>query len=163
MKKNRPIKHLHGQGNVQKLVAPEMRQEVVGVKRRLDENSGHPGRKSLKMRPYTVVDWGAVLHIMSDKLKFCTNELTKQRQGALKIERKYFPPEAAGKKPTVEALETLQFAFADFKGFDDVVKCLKRLEEFRHKAFLEAEKILNPEEEDDREEDDFWFDPFEEG
>ena len=100
---------------------------------------------------------------MSDKLKFCTNELSKQRQSVLKIERKYFPPEAKGKKPTVEALETLEFAFADFKGFDDVVKCLKRLEEFKHKAFLEAEKILYPEDEDDREEDDFWFDPFEEG
>ena len=160
MTKNQPIKHLHGQGNVQQLIAPEMRQQIVGVKRQLDENAGHPRSKSLKSRPYALVDWGRVLHIMSDKLKFCTNELNKQRQGILKIERKYFPPEATGKKPTFESLEILEYAFADLTGFNDVVKCLERLEEFRHRAAIEVMNILCPEEEDDREEDDFWFDPF---
>jgi hypothetical protein len=161
MKNTHPTNHLHDQGNVKQLVTPQMRQQVVRVKRQLDEHAGYPS-KSLKTSPCALVDWGRVLRIMSDKLKFCTSQLSKQRQSVRKIERKYFPPEATGKKPSIEALETLAYAFAD-SGFFDVVKCLERLEEFRGRAFLEVGKILYAEEKDDHKEDDDWFDPFEEG
>jgi hypothetical protein len=148
MKNTHLTNHLHDQGNVKQLVTPE-------------EHAGYPS-KSLKTPPCALVDWGRVLRIMSDKLKFCTSQLSKQRQSVRKIERKYFPPEATGKKPTIEALETLAYAFADLKGFIDVVKCLERLEEFRGRAFLEVGEILYAEEKDDQKEGDDWFYPVEE-
>ena len=133
--------HLHGQDNVQKLVTPQMRRQSVRLKQQLDESSNMP------------VDWGCVLRLMSDKLKSCTNELSKQRQRVLKIESKYFPDAKPGQKPTIEALANLAKALGGLqRGIDYVVG---RLELFGAKAFQEVAKGVIR---DREEEEDDWFD-----
>ncbi len=84
----------------------------------------------------SLVDWGAVLELMSDKLQSYTSELSKHKRKISKvIKNKYFSFETTGQEPTIEALGNVADALGGLQGGIDHV--VRRFDLFGAKAFRE--------------------------
>ena len=84
----------------------------------------------------TLVDWGALLSLIANKLDVCMKELRERRRGILEVRQEYFPSDKPFEEPSDKGVKSLA---SELGCLEHRIKCVvHRFDQFRARLFQDV-------------------------